>query len=441
MRAGAIFGLINRASLGLLNIAVAMVLTRLLTPADFGFYTVFAQIVAVGAMIQSFGMQTGVTKLAGIAGGTGAWDRAQAILKATGFIFCLVAIVFGAVFLGLWPLMEEDLFRRELGWLMAGLILLIILTRSAEEIGSAFLRGVGRVRAGALLLSAPREGLVFLAALFALVTASQVGAWAIVEIYAAASALIALLAMLICLRFVRSHSGGPPDTEAFGPKHLAILSAPMLLHSSGALVLKATDVWILSAYREAGEVALYGAAMRVTNLVIFGLSVINMALPQLLAALYAEGRHTDFERIARTAATWSTVVSVPVFLFILFFAEPLLDLLFGAPYGDAATILIILAAGQTVSAIVGSPGMMLQMTGHQNLMSALTIGALVVNVVANILVVEEHGAVGVAVVTALTITGRMALHTLLAWRLTGALSLPDPRTLTPAALRSMLRRR
>ena len=102
---------------------------------------------------------------------------------------------------------------------------------------------------------------------------------------------------------------------------------------------------------------------------------------------------------------------------------------------------IILAAGQTVSAIVGSPGMMLQMTGHQNLMSALTIGALIVNVIANILVVEGHGAVGVAVVTALTITGRMALHTLLAWRLTGALSLPDPRTLTPSALRAMLCRR
>lgn len=438
---GAIFGLINRGSLGLLNIAVAMVLTRLLSPDDFGFYTVFAQIVAVGAMIQSFGMQTGVTKLAGIAGGAGAWDRARAILRATALIFLVVAAVMTLVFLGLWPWMEQGVFRRELGWLIGVLILLIILTRSIEEIAAAFLRGVGRIRAGALLLSAPREGLVFIAALIALLTGAQVGAWAVTEIYAAASALIALLAMLICLRFTATHSGGPPDTEAFGPRHLAVLSAPMLLHSSGALVLKATDVWILSAYRDAAEVALYGAAMRVTNLVIFGLSVINMALPQLLASLHDEGRVKDFERLARTAATWSTVVSVPVFIFILLFAEPLLDLLFGAPYGDAATILIILAAGQTVSAIVGSPGMMLQMSGHQNLMSVLTIGAVVVNVVANILVVEEHGAVGVAVVTALTITARMALHTLLAWRLTGALSLPDPRTLTPGALMAMLRRR
>jgi len=34
----------------------------------------------------------------------------------------------------------------------------------------------------------------------------------------------------------------------------------------------------------------------------------------------------------------------------------------------------------------------------------------------------------------------MALHTWFAWRLTGALSLPDPRTLTPSALKAMLRR-
>ena len=431
----------NRAALGFLNIAVAMVLTRLLSPEDFGFYTVFAQIVAVGAMIQSFGMQTGVTKLAGIAGGAGAWDRARAILKATAAVFVVVGVLLTAGFLGLWPTVEAALFKRELGWLMAGLIALVILTRSAEEIGAAFLRGVGRVRAGALLLSAPREGLVFLAALGLLLAGQAVGVWAVVEIYAAASALIALLAMAICPRFAARHSGGPPADEAFGPRHLVALSAPMLLHSSGALVLKATDVWILSLYRPAGEVALYGAAMRVTNLVIFGLSVINMALPQLLAALHAEGRVRDFERMARTAATWSTVVSVPVFLVILLFAEPILNLLFGAPYGDAAVILIVLAAGQVVSAVVGSPGMMLQMTGHQNLMSALTLGALAVNVVANILVVETHGAVGVAVVTALTITARMALHTFFAWRLTGALSLPDPKTLTFGALRSILRRR
>jgi len=417
-----------------------MVLTRLLSPADFGFYTVFAQVVAVGAMIQSFGMQTGVTKLAGIAGGSESWDRARAIFRATTLIFLIVTAVMGLTMAGLWPLMEADLFRRELGWLMGGLVLLIILTRSAEEIASAFLRGVGRVRAGVLLLSAPREGLVFVACLVALLIGSHAGAWAVVEIYAAASAAMAVLALLICLRFISSHKGGPENIEPFGPRHLAILSAPMLLHSSGALVLKATDVWILSAYREAAEVALYGSAMRVTNLVIFGLSVINMALPQILAALHAEGRQVDFERVARTAATWSTVVSVPVFLVILFFAEPLLDLLFGAPYGEAATILIILAAGQTVSAIVGSPGMMLQMTGHQNLMSGLTIGALMVNVVANILVVEDHGAEGVAFVTALTITARMALHTFFAWRMTGALSLPDPRTLTPSALRAMLKR-
>lgn len=416
-------------------------LTRLLSQADFGFYTVFAQIIAVGAMIQSFGMQTGVTKLAGIAGGAGAWDRARAILRATAVVFLIVGVVLTGLFLAFWPTVETALFKRELGWLMAGLIALVILTRSAEEIGAAFLRGVGRVRAGALLLSAPREGLVFLAALALLAGGQAVGVWAVVGIYAAASALIALLALIFCMRFVSRHAGGPSADEAFGPRHLLALSAPMLVHSSGALVLKATDVWILGLYRDATEVALYGAAMRVTNLVIFGLSVINMALPQLLASLHAEGRIRDFERMARTAATWSTVISVPVFVLILLFAEPILNGLFGAPYGEASTILVILAAGQLVSAVVGSPGMMLQMTGHQNLMSALTLGALAVNVVANLLVVEAHGAAGVALVTAATITVRMALHTFFAWRLTGALSLPDPRTLTFGALRTILRRR
>lgn len=438
---GALFGLVNRASLGVLNIAVAMVLTRLLTPADFGFYTVFAQIMAVGAMIQSFGMQTGVTKLAGIAGGIGAWDQARSLFRATVKLYLIMAVVVTLLFLLLWPGLEVHLFGRPLGWAIGGLVCLVILTRAAEEIGAAYLRGVGRTRAGALLLSAPREGIVFAVALAILLASGSFDVRDTVQLYAAASALVALAALLICLRFTRRHHGGPGAATSMDMRQLAILSAPILIHSAGAMVLKATDVWILSLYRPAEEVAFYGATVRVTNLVLFALSVINIALPQLLAAMHAQGRKRDFERLARTAATWSTVVSIPMFLMVLFFAEPILVTLFGAPYGAGATVLIILAAGQTVSAVVGSPGMMLQMTGHQNLLSGLTLGALMVNVVANVLVVEDYGMEGVAVVTACTITGRMALHTWFAWRLTGALSLPDPRTLTPSALKAMLRKR
>lgn len=416
-----------------------MVLARLLSPEDFGFYAVFAQIVAVGAMVQSFGMQTGVTRLAGAAAGAGDWGRARSLLRASALLWLVTAAVAVAVFLGLWPVLEVHLFGRPLGWVIGGLVALAILTRAVEEIGSAYLRGVGWTRAGALLLSAPREFIVFAVALVALLLPAGFGVAETVDLYALASAIMALLTLLLCLRFVASHAAGS-DSDRVTPSDLARLSAPMLLHSAGALVLKATDVWILSLYREATEVAWYAAATRVTNLVLFALSVINIALPQLLAAMHATGRKAEFERLARTAATWSTVVSIPLFVVIVLFAEPVMVLLFGAPYAAGAQVLVILAAGQTVSAVVGSPGMMLQMAGHQTLLSLLTIGAVVVNVIANVAVVGEYGMAGVAVVTSATIVVRMALHTWFAWRLTGALSLPDLRTLTPRALRSMLRR-
>ncbi|MEC9345849.1 MAG: MATE family efflux transporter [Pseudomonadota bacterium] len=423
----------------MLNIAVAMVLARLLTPEDFGFYAVFAQIIAVGAMIQSFGMQTGVTRLAGAASGAGDWMRVRSLLRSTAILYGVTAAVAAAAFLGLWPVLEQHLFGRDLGWVVGGLVALVILTRAAEEIGSAYLRGVGWTRAGALLLSAPREFIVFVVALVALLLPAGFGVVETVDLYALASAVMALLTLGICMRFVAGHPP-TPGGQTITPGELARISAPMLLHSAGALVLKATDVWILSLFREATEVAWYAAATRVTNLVLFALSVINIALPQLLAAMHAAGRMQDFERLARTAATWSTVVSLPVFVLILFLAEPLMVLLFGEPYAAGADVLIILAAGQTVSAVVGSPGVMLQMAGHQTLLSLLTIGAVVVNVIANLVVVGPYGMEGVAVVTSVTIVARMALHTWFAWRLTGALSLPDPRTLTPRALRAMLRR-
>ena len=61
-------------------------------------------------------------------------------------------------------------------------------------------------------------------------------------------------------------------------------------------------------------------------------------------------------------------------------------------------------------------------------------------VIANVIVAPEYGAIGVAWVTAITISLRMMVHIVLARHYTGALSLPDPRVLSPGNLKRLMKR-
>ena len=84
--------------------------------------------------------------------------------------------------------------------------------------------------------------------------------------------------------------------------------------------------------------------------------------------------------------------------------------------------------------------LMLQMSGHQIQLSLVTGLAVIANLVANVIVAPEYGAIGVAWVTAITISLRMMVHIVLARHYTGALSLPDPRVLSPGNLKRLMKR-
>lgn len=443
LRSGAVFGLINRVVFGIASILTGVVLARLLDPSGFGVFHLFIQIITVGALIQGFGMHNGVTKLASIAGQQDDGQGLHAVWRSASRLFALTALATLASVLLLWPVMESGMFDRSLGWAFAILMAIAIFSRSAEEVSTAYLRAAGRRPWYTLLLAAPREALFLVLTAVGLYAGFQGGIFDWVAVYVATAAAMALLATGLAFRLsghARQTATGSTNTTETTWKSLALLSAPMLAHGAGAVLLKATDVWVLSIFADTATVGLYGAAVRVTNVVLFVLSVINLALPQLLAAAYASDRRDDFRMLARMAATISTVFSLPLFIIILFWAEPIVTLLFGAEYAGAAPILIILAAGQTVSACVGFPGMMLQMSGHQIQLSVVTGIAVIANLVANVIVAPEYGAIGVAWVTAITISLRMAVHIVLARHYTGALSLPDPRVLSPGNLKRLMKR-
>jgi O-antigen/teichoic acid export membrane protein len=94
-------------------------------------------------------------------------------------------------------------------------------------------------------------------------------------------------------------------------------------------------------------------------------------------------------------------------------------LFYGDFYRQAAPILLVLSLGQVVNVWAGSCGMALMMTGHQTWVLRILMLKGFFLVIASLLVVQDHGAMGVAVVSAIGLVLQNALMLVAAKRKIG----------------------
>jgi O-antigen/teichoic acid export membrane protein len=198
-----------------------------------------------------------------------------------------------------------------------------------------------------------------------------------------------------------------PRTARLPPDIRTILGATtaMGLRSAASVLFVSADLWVLSWARPHEEVAVYGIASRVLQVMAALPGIANFLIPQELAMLYADGRREEMERLTRTASTAMALLSAVCLLGILVLGRPLLHLAFGETYMTGWSILLILAVGTFWDTASGSAGYALQMSGHHTRLLLLTAAAAVVNTGLSLALARTWGGHGVALATTLTLIG------------------------------------
>jgi O-antigen/teichoic acid export membrane protein len=142
-------------------------------------------------------------------------------------------------------------------------------------------------------------------------------------------------------------------------------SVPMGLANCMAIIRGSSDVLIIGWLLGASEAGLYGPLKRVSKLVVFLLGAIAKTLSPIVATLYAEERIVELEAVCRKSANIASIVGIPVALFFFVWGDWFLCLVFGNEYRNMGLLLSILILGPVSRALLGSPGIVLQMTGHE----------------------------------------------------------------------------
>jgi len=398
---GGAWGLGGRIALTFIGLATNALLARLLTPAELGAYFLAYSIVGVCTGLGSMGLIKVVVRFVAESVGLKQYDRARRAIKLSLGFGSLGASAVGLAYLLFGGKLAGSLFDSPVvaavagvtaGWTVVAVVqgILVETFRGFHDVRMTIILG-GFASGNGILTG----GLLNLLLLLLWVFWGEASLTTVMLLAMASGATSALLAGLLLRRRVNSL---PKDKSGvrLGGGQVMRVARPLMVIELALFALIQSSLWIAGAFLGQEEVALYGAAFRLMTYVAVPLHIANMVAPPLIAEMYAQGRTEQLELTLRAMAT---TVSIPAFMLLtvfVLFGGPIMGLLFGDYYREAAILLALLSFGQMVDVWTGSCGETLMMTGHQTTMMVVTITTGLITVAGAIWSVQHYGATGIA---------------------------------------------
>lgn len=204
---------------------------------------------------------------------------------------------------------------------------------------------------------------------------------------------------------------------------LAKSALPFLLVSATGIIASSIDSVMLGWLDSTKEVGLYTVAARIAMLTIFFLQVSNSAISPKLAALYAERKIQEMEKmVQRVTRGLIVVAAAPLVIFFLFGGQILS--LWGTGFKEAYWVLIILSVGQFFNIGTGASGLLLVMCGFEKLQAIVSTMSIILNVILCFVLIPLYGAVGAALGTAISVTLENITKVILGKVKVGVMTLP-----------------
>jgi lipopolysaccharide exporter len=156
------------------------------------------------------------------------------------------------------------------------------------------------------------------------------------------------------------------------------------------------DTFVLSAFFGPVQVALYNAAKVFTRIFDMATQVIQMLVLPASSRLSSRGDDPSLKDLVEKSLLFATLGMVPVCAVMLAAPEPLLALIYGGRYADAATLLRIISPMALVVPVLAIGSSVLMGLGEARAGFVLSVQTLVVSLAAYYLLVPSWGTVGAA---------------------------------------------
>lgn len=162
------------------------------------------------------------------------------------------------------------------------------------------------------------------------------------------------------------------------------------------------DLLFLGLFRPTTEVGLYAVALKLQPIIYMPHYAISQIFAPIVAELNVRKEYGEMKSIYGTVTKWTASFSIPIFLTIIFFHEPILNI-FGKEFRGAASALLILGLGNSLADIFGLSGHVINMIGRPGVNLANSIITTVISITLFLVLIPTYGIAGAAISYAISI--------------------------------------
>ncbi|WP_128476577.1 oligosaccharide flippase family protein [Halorussus pelagicus] len=210
----------------------------------------------------------------------------------------------------------------------------------------------------------------------------------------------------------------PQSHPSFNTRELLVFSLPLLLSAAMQYLVSWTDIFFLGILTSATETGWYQAVFQTSVLLTLVLKSANTILPSLVSDFTHNDRDERLARVYTSVTKWVTMLTVLGFLFLCIFSKDVLNM-FGTVTKETQVALVVLGAGQMITASTGVSGYFLIMSEYERLEAVNTSIVAVLNVALNFVLIQQLGLLGAAIATSMSLALVNLLRLLEVWYLLG----------------------
>ncbi|WP_238397728.1 lipopolysaccharide biosynthesis protein [Anatilimnocola aggregata] len=414
-------------------IIIDMVVTRLLTPSDAGVFFLLANVLAFGAVVGMFGLNTAMVRFVSEGIGLKSPSEAREALRAGWSIAaisipCMVAVCL--ITMWFWGIHVLHIPNPTVLLPLLGLCLLAF---PLLQLISGVLRSFHDSRVATLLtgqFGGPACHVVFLTMLVAAALVSKPTVATALGLSALSMLLMIPLALWYLSRISSARIAEMPAESRTTPRPMVgiLLAAclPLVLSQLFSFCTGFGDMWVAGSMVSHEDLALYAASRRLMLMIGMPMQLVNLTVIASIAELRAQGKNVELQRLLRGAATLAAIPAIGALVALVTFPGQIAALIFGPFYATAAPILVLLSLGQIAFVSAGSAELTLMMTGQQRSALAVNCFTSLALALAGILATQQFGVIGLAAATTSVGALQVLLFVICVKRSIGVWTIVDP---------------
>ncbi|MEM7133285.1 MAG: flippase [Chloroflexota bacterium] len=378
-----------------------ILLARLMGAEHYGVYAYVLAWVTLLFLLARLGMDTMLLRYIATYRANHEWGLMRGVVQMSNLWGLVSSLVVGSITAGIvW------FWRESLGeplayafWAGCGLLPFFVLSGLCQS----SLNGIKKVVLAQLPNRLIRQTLLVLLVMG--------GVWLIgIEMTGATAILLTIVAVLggygIGVYWLWRHlpEGYWSAKPIYRNREWLLTAFPLMLAAGAYMLTQKTDTLMIGAMLGTTDAGIYAVASRIAEFTSFGLTAATAIAAPHMSEFFSQKKRTELQRVV-SLTTWGAIAfSIPFAVVVVVLGTWLLSL-FGSAFTLGYWALVLLVAGQVANTVTGPIGVLMNMTGHQNHLLIILVGALVLNAILNYFFILSMGIAGAALATALVKVG------------------------------------